>query len=147
MSGIKDIIVNRLENSPFTYEDLIEMIHDSVRERVDQNLLFNVSRMSSDDFRNKTQNGIVLVAFRNTDLLGTVCIHFYDDREGRHYAYHEHVFVRPESKRDGIGSLLYRCVVDLSQRNYCEYILSDTAIDATSSVKWHKKNGFIIVGL
>lgn len=142
-----ELTICRIEDSPFTYDELIKMIHASVQERVEQNLNFTVLRMSADDYRDKNKDGYVLVAYRDHDLLGTACTHIYKDGEGNNYSYKEHMFVNPKCKRCGIGTLLQKKCVEIAKSNGCSYIISDTAVGAKSSVKWHLKNGSKIVAL
>lgn len=141
------MVICRIEDSPFSYDELMNLIYSSVEERVEQNLIFNVSKMSASDFRNKNKDGIILVAFNNNELIGTSCIHILTDNKGKNFAYHEHVFVNPKSKRSGVASKLMEKHVETAYSNGCLYIISDTAVKAKSSVRWHLKNGFRIIGL
>lgn len=143
----EDLIISRIEDSPFSYDDLMALIRASVQERVEQRIEFNVTRMTVEEFKSKTKNSIVLIAYTDHDLCGTACITILKDKKNNSFAYHEHIFVSPECKRKGIGTKLLKEHIEISKDYGCSYILSDTAINAKSSVKWHLKNGFKLIGL
>lgn len=137
-----------LEESPFTYEDVVDLIHVSFDERLNQGLNFTCSSMSVEEFKNKMSDGIVIVAFDNESdqLLGTASTHIYKDKDNCVYGLNEYLAVHPSVKHRGIGSLLLNKRLSILQEQGAEYVISDTAVGAKSSVKWHLKNGFVIYG-
>lgn len=144
-----DIIINPIAESPFSYDDVVNLLHESFKERQEQGLEFTCSTMTVESFKNRTKQGTVLVAWDKdaNSLLGTVTITLYTDSEGVIYGYHENLAISPCAKRLGIGAkLLEECII-ITTNAGGQYILSDTAVGATSSVRWHKKNGFRIIGL
>lgn len=144
-----DIQILRLEESPFSYEDIVGLLHLSFEERVKQGLLFTCSSMTVDEYAEKVKGGTVLIAVDNDrkTLLGTVSYLTGDDSKREKYAHLQYLAVLPGCKRGGIATLLFaRVLEDLSVTDV-KYIMSDTATGADSSVRWHKKNGFKIIGL
>ncbi len=142
-----DLTICRLEESPFSYEDVMKLIHASVQERLDQNINFVVARMSADEYKEKTKNSIVVVAYRNNELLGTACTTILKDKNGCNFAAEEMMYVSPNSKRGGIGSKMQKKRIEIAKENGCAYTISSTAEKALSSVKWHLKNGYNLVEL
>lgn len=143
----KDLIICRIKDSPFSYDDLMQLIYASVQERLDQGLNFIVASMSADDYREKTKDSIVIVAYRDNDLLGTACSTIKKDKHGKNFSYEEMIYVSPECKRGGLGSKMQLKRIEVAKENGCPYTISDTAEGATSSVRWHLKNGYKLVGL
>lgn len=138
-----------LEESLYSYEDVIALMHSSFDERIQQGLYFTCSTLTAPQFREKTKDSIVLVAWDSDskELLGTVTITMRKDRKGTVYGYHEYLAISPKAKRLGVGTKLLEELVVIINRVGGQYILSDTAVGAKSSVRWHKKNGFMIIGL
>ncbi len=137
-----------LEESPFTYEDVVELIHLSFVERLSQGLQFTCSSMTVEQFRGKMSDGLVIVAFNNDSgqLVGTASTHIYKDKDDHLYGYNEYLAVHPSVKHQGVGTLLLKKRLSIIQERGAEYVISDTAVGAKSSVKWHLKNGFVIYG-
>ena len=93
------------------------------------------------------QNGITLVAYAKEDsLCGTLSAHLYTDKDRNSYGYIEYLAVEPSQKRTGIGEKLFSEMERILLSKGVSYIMSDTAARAKSSVKWHRKRGFVIVG-
>ncbi len=143
------LIICRVEDSPFCSEDVVSLIHESFKERLDQGLCFTCSSITVEQFDEKMSDGITLVAYDDDSmtLLGTASTHLYLDSGNKEYGYYEYMAVIPSAKRMGIGSrLLEESIINL-KRQGAEYVISDTACGARSSVKWHLKNGFHIIAL
>jgi L-amino acid N-acyltransferase YncA len=103
--------------------------------------------MTSEQLREKSRNSIVIVVYRRDELLGTACSTILKDKHGKNYSYEERIYVTPKCKRGGIGSKMHNKRILIAKENGCEYTISDTAEGALSSVKWHLKNGYKLVGL
>ena len=143
------VVISRIEQSPFTIDDVIELMHDSFEERLDEGLNFTCSTMTVSQFLQKTKNSIVFVAWHKEkqQLLGTATITIHCDAQNITYGYNEYNAVSPKVKRLGIGTKLLKECVCVVQSNGGQYIMSDTAVEAYSSVGFHLKNGFKITGL
>ena len=142
-----ELTICKIEDSPFSYEDVIKLIRESVQERLDQGLNFIVATMSADEYREKTKDSIVIVVYRGDELLGTACSTIKTDQDGKKYSYEEMMYVTPYCKRGGLGSKMQQKRIEIAKENGCAYTISDTAEDAKSSVKWHLKNGYNLVEL
>lgn len=141
------MIISILKNSPFSTRDVIELLHSSFQERKDIGLSFTCSSMTKDQFDLIMQNGITLVAYAKEDsLCGTLSAHLFTDKDRNSYGYIEYLAVEPSQKRTGIGEKLFSEMERILLSKGVSYIMSDTAARAKSSVKWHRKRGFVIVG-
>lgn len=137
------------EEAGITFQQIADLMHASFQERVDSGLLFTCSKMSASDYENKLSGGTVIVAIDNDsgELLGTATVHIKTDRNGVIYGYNEYLGVSPKAKRLGIATKLLEQRIIIIIMAGGKYVMSDTACDATSSVKWHLKNGFAIYEL
>ena len=57
------INISTISEAPFSYDDVVELIHSSFEERLKQGLFFTCSSMTVDQFMNKTENSSVFVAW------------------------------------------------------------------------------------
>lgn len=144
-----DIVITSIDVSPFSNEDVVNLLHESFQERLGQGLEFTCSTMTVDSFKNRTKNGTILVAWDSdiNDLLGTATVTLRTDSKGIVYGYHENLAIRPKAKRLGIGTKLLEEHIIIVINAGGQYVLSDTAVGAESSVRWHLKNGFKIIAL
>ena len=144
------IVIKNITETLFSFDDVVSLMHKAFEERLEQGLKFTCSNMSVEEYKNrlKSGGGVTLVAYddENNFLYGTAMLHIYKDKRGNKYAYNENLAVVPYAKRKGIGTLLLKVIEEIAITNNCDYIGSDTSIGAKSSVKWHLKNGFKIVG-
>ena len=142
------VVIKQIQDTNFSYKDVVDLLHEAFRERLEQGLNYTCSTMTEEQFRDKTANGIVYVAIDDeTGLCGTATLTIKTDRKGVKYGYNEYNGIRSDMKGKGIGSMLYREGERESRKNGCEYLMSDTSTKAKSAVKYHLKNGFKIIGL
>lgn len=142
-----EVRIDRLKCSPFSYEDIADLLHLSFDEHIAEGLHFTCSSMTASTFREKTRDSIVLVAWNPMDdsILGTMTVTVKKDNKQAVYGYLEYLAISPDAKRLGLGTRLLQACTDCCIGG--KYLLSDTATEAKSSVNWHLKNGFKIVGL
>ena len=136
------------EKANVSYAQVVELMHEAFQERLEQGLNYSCSSMDVTQFMEKTKNGCVYVAIdKDTGILaGTTPINFHQGKK-RPYGYMEFVAISNDYKRFGIASRLVRTITDRGKAEGCDYILSDTSVNAGSAVKFHLKNGFKIIGL
>lgn len=124
-----------------SWEELVVLFHESFQERLDQGLNFTCSFFTPEDLERRSEDCVVLVAIdKDCDdrLVGTVSF----SKLSRSKAEHLNLAVIPSYKHAGVATQLLKALLDLAFKSGCNYIVSDTAEQAISSVKWHKKNGF-----
>ena len=141
------IIVKLLTDTNITYQQIADLQHSAFEERLEQGLCFTCSKMSAKQFEEKMKDVFVALNKDNNELLGIVSIHINTDKHGVIYGYHEYLAVHPKMKHSGVGTKLAQAWQNLLVEKGAKYVLSDTACDATSSVKWHLKNGFQVYEL
>lgn len=143
------IRICRLQDSPFTHADVVELIKASFAQWQERGLESSLLKLTPDIFAEKTANDIVLVATDDvTDTLcGTTSFSLLEDNRGKRYAYNKYSAVAGTTKQKGVGSSLLEYEKQMALDEGCSYILSDTCVHAKWSVNWHKKNGFSIVAL
>lgn len=108
-------------------------------------------------FRNATKRAVVVLAVRNemeegremmdhaiedSELVGMLCIKRYNDK----HAYDYYLAVAPEAKHQGVGTRMLDNVVEHLKESGHKYLIDSTSVHATWSVRWHLKNGYLIVG-
>ena len=144
-----DVVIRRFEETNFSYDQIVNLMHDAFEERLKQGLNFTCSSMSVEQYKNKNADGIIFVAVNKKDnsLVGTAVVHIQKDECGVLYGYNEDIAVSPMVKRCGIGSMLQKALEEVCGRAGCSYMMCDTAVGARSSVKYHKKNGYKIVAM
>ena len=138
------------EEANVSYEQIVELMHDSFQERLGQGLHFTCSAMTVDEYKEKTKGGTIVVAIdtETKELLGTAMVRIHEDADGIKYGYHEYLAVSPKAKRLGVGTLLLeKRIIIIIINAGGQYVMSDTACGAQSSVNWHLKNGFLIYEL
>lgn len=138
-----------LTETSFTLYQVYELVQLVFKERVKQGMNFWATTVSYEDFcKEYVRNAaIVFVAFNDEtkELLGSGTI--YIKKNGKYrYAHMTNAVVLPKMRRCGIGSGLKAVRHDYARQKGCDYISCTTAIGAQSSVLWHKKNGYKIVG-
>lgn len=139
-----EVLIKRLEETAVTYEEIVSLMHDSFKERLDQGLNFTSCTMSVDEFISKYSDGVIIVGFdkETNEMMAFYTFHLRQDNKKIPYGYLEQLAVSPKAKRSGIGTKMLAENCRIAASMGAKYMLSDTACDATSSVKWHYKNDF-----
>lgn len=137
-------IINK--DDTVSWEEIARLLHDSFQERLVQGMNFTCSFFTAEELERSSRGCSVLVALdrvANDYLAGTVTFELQSESR----AYHSNLAVAPDYKNKGIATLLLKSFVALAENKGCTYIISDTAQNATSSIIWHLKNGFIPIRL
>lgn len=121
----------------YRIDELIELIHLSFEERTNQGLLFKYRKISKSELLTychqklllsyEIDNNIAGVIFFN--IKGNICLMGI-------------VATHPSYKRHGIATSLYEELEKYCLSKRIDFLYSDTAIKAKSSVLWHEKMGF-----
>ena len=148
---MEDLCIERIEDSPFLLNDVFDFIRRIYAKRKTQGIDFWLSTCSFHDYeeRVKEDSKTIFVAFRHgsNDLYGTASLTIRVDKKGYKYCGMTGCAVREDIQHQRIGSRLIEKLRRTAIEEGCEYLLSTTAVNATSSVKWHLKNGFLKYGL
>ena len=123
-------------------ESMLELLHSAFRERIDQGINFGCATYSMEEYRKETRNAYLFVAYDEERPVGSITLKI-QNKLGFIYGSQKYVATVNHNKRSGIGTLLQNTIVEFAKENKCCFIVSATALNAESSVKWHIKNGFV----
>ena len=137
-------MINTLENTPFSDEDVLELVQNAFAPWKVAGLDTALLRMNLEEWRHRILGRTVLVYLEGNKLLGTLTFSISNGGKGGYISY---VAVRQDTKRSGIATMLREEAERRMKAAGVEFIESDTAVRARWSVKWHRRNGFKIVGL
>lgn len=143
-----NIQYKKLEETSFTLNDVLDLLHEVFADRVAEGMNFMPAKMTMEDFRKDSLGSVIFVAFDNdtNTLLGTGSLKI-NKKKGKLFGQLNNLAVSRKARRMGVASNLYIYIERESIACNCSYISSNTAVGATSSVNYHLKNGFQIVGL
>lgn len=124
------------------YQQILDLIQESFKERLQQGVNFTCSSYTLDQFK-KQAAGSIIVTAEDADgvMMGTVTI-TPKKKFGHRYAYHKHLAISSNFKKQGIGTKLEKFVEQIAFAYDVDFLTSSTATVAESSVRFHKKNGF-----
>ena len=126
-------------------EELLHLVHTAFEDRVKQGFNFICAAFSLETFRSLTHNSYIFVAQdEHSPLIGTVALTERVKR-GIRCGELEYLAVLPDYNRKGIATMLLTALCERARKLDLPFIISDTAMHADSSVKWHLRNGFKIL--
>ena len=126
-------------------EELYELEQAAFQQWTDAGLYTPVSSTSLERLQRYIADKAVFVAQDEAtgELLGMHTLKL-NKRKGR--ANGANLAVSPKAQHEGIASRMLEAEAQRLRKNGYRYIVENTAIPATWSVKWHLKNGYYIVG-
>lgn len=130
-----------IERAPFNMVN--QLLYDSFEERLANDINFDCASFTDDELKFLTSPGIIITIWDYEVLVGSVFLGIQRRYSFFKCGFHEYLAVKPNNKNTGIGTKLQNVVVNVAKALDLDIILSSTAIPADSSVRWHKKNGFI----
>ncbi len=133
--------------APEIFETVSQLLHESFEERRNQGISFKCGSFSALDVEHEFagMGGYLLVAEEEGIIVGTVSL--INRRKGKFtYASHDNLAVHSSCKGKGVASALFTEVLRLAQEYNLDFITSYTATNAVSSVLYHKKMGFLVIG-
>ena len=127
-----EVYINRLEETSISYEEIVSLMHDSFKERLDQGLIFTSCTMSVDEFKKRYSDGVIIVGFdkATNEMMAFYTFHLRADKKGIKYGYLEQLAVSPKAKRSGIGTKMLAENCRIAATMGAKYMLSDTACGA-----------------
>lgn len=124
------------------YYQLVDLLHESFKERLNDNLNFDCATFSLEELKKETNNGVIIAVYQESSLVG-MCYLLLKRVGRRQYGCHEYLAVSTKVKRGGIATSMQTVMVEIAKNMGLIMLTSSTATTAESSVKWHIKNGFI----
>ena len=134
-----------MEESGVEAEALYVLFRQSFQQWSDKGIDTPFVHTTYEKFLAEFKYGTVFVAQDavTCELLG---MHRLQCHHKSRYAYGSYLAVRPQCKHQGIAiMMLNEEIAQLRQRGY-RYIKETTSAAATWSVRWHLKNGYLIIG-
>ena len=126
-------------------EELFELRRTAFQQWIEQGLYTSVVHTSLEQFKRYITDKMVFIAQDEAtgELLGMHTLKL-NKRKGR--ANGANLAVSPKAQHEGIASSMLEAEAQRLRKAGYRYIVENTAIPATWSVKWHLKNGYYIVG-
>ena len=127
-------------------EDILSLIKKAYGERAKEGIQFATLSYSIDDFlAERADSDYWFLAFdERKKLYGTARLTIDTIKNNGEIC---NFAVSPDSQGKHVGSLLLQEVNSFAKKYRLDHLLSYTAVRATSSVKCHKKNGYIAYGI
>ena len=141
----RKIIIKTYKEAEVSVEELYELEQAAFQQWTDAGLYTPVSSTSLERLQRYIADKAVFVAQDEAtgELLGMHTLKL-NKRKGR--ANGANLAVSPKAQHEGIASRMLEAEAQRLRKNGYRYIVENTAIPATWSVKWHLKNGYYIVG-
>ncbi len=141
----RKIIIKTYKETEVSAEELYELEQAAFQQWTDAGLYTPVSNTSVERLQHYIADKAVFVAQDEAtgELLGMHTLKL-NKRKGR--ANGANLAVSPKVQHEGIASRMLEAEAQRLRKAGYRYIVENTAIPATWSVKWHLKNGYYIVG-
>lgn len=146
--AVSELSVLPLEQTSFTLKDVYTLIQEVYEERVASGIDFTLSKIAYEEYEKKIRQDQkqVFVVSLGDCLIGSAALAIRKDRTGRKYGGFSNAVVSRKYQGKGLGTKLFEAGKNGAIENGCEYLYSSTAENATSSIRWHKKNGWLLYG-
>jgi len=141
----RKIIIKTYKEEEVSAEELYELRRAAFQQYSDKGLHTSVPLTSIEHFQRQLVGMTVFVAQDEAtgELLSMHTLRL-NKRKGR--ADGANLAVSPKAQNEGIASRMLEAEAQRLRKAGYRYIVENTAIPATWSVKWHLKNGYYIVG-
>lgn len=127
------------------YPIVSDLLRDAFEERRQQNINFRCGTFTPDELQQDLKgDNYLIVAYNENDIpVGSSSLKVRE-KGPFHYGTLENVCVSSSAKRNGLASIIADEIKILANELKLDFLTSATACNATSSVKFHKKNGYLI---
>lgn len=126
---------------------IANLLHDSFAERLRDGMNFSCATYLEDDVQRVFSKATAIIgAYEEDELVGVVMLNCVNTKVGFRYASHENLAVATKAKGKGVAGRMLKKLRMVAVENKLDFVLSDTAEGAKSSIRYHLKNGFLIYG-
>ena len=141
----RKIVIKTNKEAEASAEELYELRRAAFQQWIDADLYTSVKDAIFERFQRYLTDKVVFIAQDEAtgELLGMHTLRL-NMRKGR--ADGANLAVSPKAQYEGIASRMLETEALRLRKTGYRYIVENTAIPATWSVKWHLKNGYYIVG-
>ena len=142
---MKDIVIMTREEAGVSYEAIYELVKDSYRQWMENDLDGEWLHFSIDEFIRILSHAKVHVAInkKTGELLGS---RTHQINRKKNTVFDCYLAVASKAKRMGIATRILEAEIAWAKKTGFEYLSCNTATTAEWSVRWHLKNGYRIVG-
>ena len=141
----REIVIRTRKEAEASVEELYKLRKAAFQQWTDAGLYTSVAHGSLEGFRQYLTDKAVFVA-QDAETGELLAMHSLRLNQKKGRAYGANLAVSPSAKNEGIASLMLQEEVKRLRKAGYRYIIENTAIPATWSVRWHQKNGYHIVG-
>lgn len=129
-------------NDPTTPLPVLAMLlNRAFLERQQEGIGFSYATYTAEDLRKHVNEGYYIVAYEGDSVVGMVAL-LQKERYGIKYTTHECLAVDPNMKNKGIASKMFAQFLEIAKNLKADFVISTTAENAKSSIRYHNKNGF-----
>ena len=141
----RNIVIKTNKEAEVSAEELYELEQTAFQQWTDKRLYTSIAHTSKEQFQRYIADKVVFVAQDEAtgELLGMHTLKL-NKRKGR--ADGANLAVSSKAQHEGIASRMLEAEAQRLRKAGYRYVVENTAIPATWSVKWHLKNGYRIVG-
>ena len=152
-------MLNHTSSEPFIYKGqnfrvvqdsdvscIRQLVNSAYKELADMGLNYSGTYQDEKTTRERISKGKAYLLEKNGETIGTVILKKANWFTQTNSAYVSQLAVRPDFKKQGIGSLLMDLCEHLATQQAFQAIQLDTAKPATHLVTWYLKRGYKIVG-
>lgn len=133
--------------TPPPNHDIAVLLHDSFAERLRDGMNFSCATYNEDDVKNVfSKASSIIGSYEDEELIGVVMLNGVTSKFGLRYASHENLAVASKAKGKGVATKMFVELRKAAIEASLDFVLSDTAEGAKSSIAYHLKNGFMIYG-
>ena len=121
------------------------LLHESFEERRSQGIDFKCGHFSAEDVINefRSRGGYLLIAYEDDKIVGTLSL--IERKKGKFiYGSHDNLAICSSMKGKGVARRIFEEALRISKESNYDFLISFTATNAVSSVKYHRSVGFII---
>ena len=141
-------IICLIEDTEISLKQVYELTQIVYNQRIIEGMKFRATQLSFEEYKKEFEyhNARVFVAIDEctNELCGAAAMYIKGGKFK--YAHFTNAVVSPNFQRQGIGSQLKTKREQFAKEAGCNYITSTTGVNADSSVRWHLKNGYRIIG-
>lgn len=122
-------------------QEMALLLNKAFLERQQEGIDFVYATYSSNDLEMHVKDGYYIVAYEASKVVGMLVL-IQKKRYGINYLTHECLAVDPNMKNKGIASKMFNRYIEIAKDLNAGFIISTTAENAYSSIRYHRKNGF-----
>lgn len=140
-----NITITTQKEAGISDEALYDLIQQSFRQWLDVGIDEPFLHFTLEEFKRTIHDAIVFVANDTVtgELLGT---HTFQPKQKENYIHGCFLAVAPKAQHKGIATRMIQFESEYFRKANYNYLRGFTSVNAVWSIKWHRKNGYHIIG-